>query len=87
MIGRTPGYIVAVRPLRGGAITEGTTYLNKGLTVQLPIRWQSFGALDDMDGNNIIVGKFTSQYNLASTAAARGTVIVVRQGTSEFAGA
>ena len=22
MIGRTPGYIVAVRPLRGGAITE-----------------------------------------------------------------
>jgi len=25
MIGRTPGYIVAVRPLRGGAITDSTS--------------------------------------------------------------
>lgn len=72
---------------RGGAITEGTTYLNKELTLQFPIRWESFGPLDDQDGNDIIVGKFFSKYNLSSTAAGRGTVIIARLGTSEFAGA
>jgi rod shape-determining protein MreB and related proteins len=30
MIGRTPGYIVAVRPLRGGAITDFEMYSTQG---------------------------------------------------------
>jgi hypothetical protein len=71
----------------GGAITEGTTYLNKELTIQLPIRWQKFGPLDDQDGNNITVGEFISKYNIASPAAGRGTFIIARAGTSEMAGA
>ena len=72
---------------RGGVIPEGTTYLNKELTAQLPIRWTKFNALDDQDGNDITVGEFTSKYNIASPAAGRGTFIIARQGTSEMAGA
>lgn len=72
---------------RGGAIPEGTTYTNKELTIQLPMKWSEMPAIDDIDGNDILVGKFFSAYNLATPAAGRGTVIVARQGTSEFAGA
>jgi hypothetical protein len=72
---------------RGAAITEGTTILNKELTIQLPIKWESFDKVGDLDGNDIRVGKFFSEYNLDAPAAGRGTIRIVRLGTSEFAGA
>jgi hypothetical protein len=72
---------------RGGAITEGTTYVNKELTLQLPIKWESFDKVGDLDGNDIRVGKFFSAYNPEAPAAGRGTIIIARLGTSEFAGA
>lgn len=72
---------------RGGAITAGTTYLNKELTIELPIKWESFDKVGDLDGNDIRVGKFFSEYNLDAPAAGRGSIIIARLGTSEFAGA
>jgi hypothetical protein len=41
----------------------------------------------DIDGNDIRVAKFTSKYNQSTNAGGRGTVTIVRQGTSEFSGA
>jgi hypothetical protein len=71
----------------GATITEGTTQLRKLLQIDLPIVWDSFDKLGDIDGNDIRVGKFTSKYNQATNAGGRGTVTIVRQGTSEISGA
>ena len=71
----------------GATITEGTTQLRKLFQIDLPIVWDAFEALDDIDGNDIRVGKFTSKYNANTNAGGRGTVTIVRQGTSEFSGA
>lgn len=71
----------------GGVIPAGTTQLTKLFQVDLPITWDSFDKLGDIDGNDIRVGKFTSKFNANTPAAGRGTVTIVRQGTSEFSGA
>lgn len=71
----------------GGAIPEGTTQLNKLFQIDIPVVWDSFDKLGDIDGNDIRVGKFTSKYNQQTNAGGRGTVTIVRQGTSEFSGA
>ncbi len=71
---------------RGGAIAVGTTYTSKEFALRLPIKWESFES-DDMDGNLTAVGKFYSKYNQDTPAANRGTVTIVRLGTSEFDGA
>ena len=44
-------------------IPLGTTFLNKLLRIDLPIKWQTFNALDDQNGNSIIEGEFYSKYN------------------------
>jgi|GEM_PF-1654443 len=73
---------------RGGAITVGTTYLNKEFTVQLPIKWDKFDKVGDLNGNDIRAGAFTSEYNQSNlVATGRGSFIIARLGTSEFAGA
>lgn len=71
----------------GATISEGTTITTKLFRIDLPIVWDSFDKLGDIEGNDIRVGKFTSNYNAATNAAGRGTVTIVRQGTSEFSGA
>lgn len=71
----------------GATISEGTTQTAKLFQVDLPVVWDAFDKLGDIDGNDIRVGKFTSKYNASTTAAGRGTVTIVRQGTSEFSGA
>ncbi len=71
----------------GATIPEGTTVLTKLFQIDLPVTWDSFDKLGDIDGNDIRVGKFTSNYNAATNAGGRGTVTIVRQGTSEFSGA
>jgi len=71
----------------GGAIPAGTTQLNKLFQIDIPITWDRFDKLGDIDGNDIRVGKFTSKYNALTNAGGRGTVTIVRQGTSEFSGA
>ncbi len=71
----------------GGAITAGTTYLTKLLQIDLPIKWDTFEPLGEQKGNDIVVGKFFSYYNEQTPTAGRGTFTIVRNGTSEFAGA
>ncbi|HEX6293370.1 MAG TPA: hypothetical protein VFZ66_29585 [Herpetosiphonaceae bacterium] len=71
----------------GGTIPLGTTYQRKTAIFDLPIKWQKFDPLGDQNGNSIAVGKFISKYNESTPAAGRGTITIVRHGTSEFAGA
>ncbi len=71
----------------GGAITEGTTVLTKLFQIDIPVTWDKFDKLGDIDGNDIRAVSFTSKYNQATNAGGRGTVTIVRQGTSEFSGA
>lgn len=72
----------------GGTITNGTTgYTNKAFEFSLPIKFESFDPLDDMDGNNIYTASFFSKYNAETPALGRGTFRFVRSGTSEFSGA
>jgi len=82
---QTPQLLTAT--WRGAAITEGTTYSNKEFTIQHPIKWEKMPKINDMDGNDILEGEFFSNFNAATPAAGRGTVRIVRVGTSEFAGA
>lgn len=71
----------------GATIPEGTTVLTKLLQIDLPFVWDKFDKLGEIDGNDIRVGQFTSKYNASTNAGGRGTVTIVRQGTSEFSGA
>lgn len=72
----------------GGTISLGSSQEFKLLRIDLPIKWsspvQDYG---DQNGNAIVTGEFFSKYNELVPAAGRGTVTVVRRGTSEFAGA
>jgi hypothetical protein len=65
------------------ARSRGTTVLTKLFQVDLPIVWDSFDKLGDIDGNDIRVGKFTSKYNAVTTNAAGAARLVHdrRQGT------
>ncbi len=71
----------------GATIPEGTTQTAKLFQIDIPFVWDSMDKLGDIDGNDIRVGHFTSKYNQSTNAAGRGTVTIVRQGTSEFSGA
>ena len=71
----------------GGAIATGTTFTTKLLRIDLPIKYDSVGKLDDMDGNDIRVFKFHSRYDEGTANAGRGTITIARLGTSEFGGA
>jgi len=71
----------------GGAIAEGTTFLNKLLRLDLPIKFDKVAPLDDQDGNDIRVFSFHSRYNEGTAAAGRGTITIARLGTSEISGA
>ncbi len=71
----------------GGAIPEGTTQTAKLFQIDLPVVFDKFDKLGDIDGNDIRVAHFTSKYNQSTNPAGRGTVTIVRQGTSEFSGA
>lgn len=72
----------------GGTIVNGSTnFENKVFEFVLPVKYESFDPLDDMDGNNIYVANWTSRYNTNTPALGRGTFTIVRQGTSEFSGA
>ena len=72
----------------GGTVSGGTVgALNKLLRIDLPIKWSSFDALGDQNGNSIRVGKFFSRYQELTPAAGRGSVTIITRGTSVFDGA
>lgn len=67
----------------GGTIPIGTTYQNKLLQIDLPIKYTTFNPLDDQNGNAIVTAEFFSKYNEDVPAAGRGTITVVRRGQLE----
>lgn len=67
----------------GSALTTvGTTYTSKTLTIDLPIKYESFDALDDIDGNSIVKANFVSKYN--ATVGDAGKIIVVLNSTTSI---
>ena len=69
----------------GSTLTTAATapvYTTKRLIVDLPIKWESFDALDDLDGNSTVTANFRSRYN--STVANAGKFIVVLDGTTSI---
>lgn len=63
--------------------TAGVAHTKKTLIVDLPIKYESFDSLDDIDGNSIIKANFVSKYN--ATVGNAGKVLVVLNGTTSIA--
>jgi hypothetical protein len=57
--------------------TPGTTFSKKTLRIDLPIKFSRFGPLTDQEGNDTILGEFTSRYN--TTADDSGSIVVVNE--------
>jgi hypothetical protein len=60
--------------------TPGTTYSVHTLIVNLAGKWESFDALSDQDGNDIVTGTFRGKYS--STDSLFGQFIVVNELTA-----
>jgi hypothetical protein len=73
--------------ITGGTTVAGTSYENKEFGFKLPIKYDSFNAIDDQDGNSVISASWTSRYNELTPTLGRGRFWVTRSGTSEFSGA
>jgi hypothetical protein len=72
----------------GGTIADGSAgTASKKLLVRLPIKYLEIGGLDDQNGNDIVQASWVSRYNPTTPAAGRGTIQIIRRGTSEFSGA
>jgi hypothetical protein len=69
--------LLQIKLLGDAAATGGTTYQNKQVLINAPIKWLNPPPLSDMNGNDIVVMKFQSRYNL--TAGNAGSVIVVNE--------
>lgn len=69
---------------QGSALTTvgGGTYTHKTLILDLPIKYESFDALDDLDGNSIIKANFVSRYN--ATVGDAGKFIIVLNSTTSI---
>lgn len=57
--------------------TPGSTYSKKTIIIQLVGKWESFGAPEEIDGVNVVTGKFRALYN--ATAGAQGQITVVAE--------
>ena len=66
----------------GTALTTAGTHATKKFIVDLPIKWESFDALDDLDGNSTVTANFVSRYN--ETVANAGKFIVVLNSTTSI---
>lgn len=66
----------------GSALTTAGAYTTKQLQIDLPIKYESFDALDDVDGNSIVKANFVSKYN--PTAGDAGKFVVVLNGTTSI---
>jgi hypothetical protein len=64
----------------GAALTTAGTYTYKTFIIDLVGKWQSFSAIDEQDGNDIVTGTFKAAYN--STAGLFGRFIVVNENSS-----
>lgn len=67
----------------GSALTTaGTSYSKKTFIIDLPIKYESFDALDDVDGNSVVTANFRSRYN--ATVGNAGKFIVVLNSTTSI---
>jgi len=60
--------------------TAGSSYSNKTVIIDAAGKWESFEALSDQDGNDVISGSFRARYN--TTAQTFGQVVVVNEQTT-----
>ena len=60
----------------GSDITTADSYSNKQLKIDLPIKYESFDALDDQDGNSIVKANFISRYNATVGDAGKFEIIL-----------
>lgn len=64
--------------IEGSALkTSGDSYTNKSLIIDLVGKWEKFDKIDEMDGNDTIVGTLRARYN--STVGSAGRIIVVNE--------
>jgi hypothetical protein len=61
----------------GSDLTTGATYDEKKLIIDLVGKWESFEALGEQDGNDIVTGTLRCRYN--ATAGALGNILVVNE--------
>lgn len=59
----------------GAALGTAGNYTYKTLRVDLAGRWESFAALEDQDGNDVVTGTFRARYN--ATASKYAEIVVV----------
>lgn len=59
----------------GSAFDTGDTYSNKTLFIDLLGKWESFEAIADQDGNDIITGTLRCRYNVTAGAMGKFTVV------------
>ncbi len=59
----------------GSALDTAGTYTHKKLIIDLDGKWESFDALDDMDGDDVVTGTFRARYNSTSQAFVGFTVV------------
>ena len=72
----TPRLIRAL--FQGAALTTaGAAYSVKTFIVDLPGKWEKFEKLDEINGNDVVKGKFRSRYN--STVSNAGKFVVVNE--------
>lgn len=64
----------------GNALTTAGTFTYKTLLIDLAGKWESFDAIGDQDGNDIVTGVFRAGYD--STAAKFAEIKVVNETTS-----
>lgn len=65
----------------GSAVeTAGTSYTYKTFNIDLAGKWDTFSALADQDGNDIVTGTFRARYN--STAAFFAELLIVNELTT-----
>lgn len=62
---------------QGTALTTPNTWTTKLLRIDLAGKWESFSALEDQDGNDIVTGLFRGRYN--ATAALFCEIYVVNE--------
>lgn len=59
----------------GSALTTAGAYTYKTVNIDLVGKWETFDAIEDKDGNDIVTGTFRARYNSTTTTFASITVV------------
>jgi hypothetical protein len=72
--------LLQLKAVGSAVATPGTTYSNKTILHNLPIKFTKIGVLADQNGNDIVTMSFRSRYNITKGDA--GQIIVVNENTT-----